>query len=308
MNRRRFLAFTTPATLALIGATRTAQQQPQSCAALLWSRLLVADGNSISANWPARDGAWPEHLTWPNQIMREPWFVDNGFGLVNMAIKGCNILDMSERAPMGVDKLARGADEAYIVVWELTNTMYYWTVSETFHFHANYCKARKAAGYRVLIGTGISRDNAHFNIPNGYTWADMQELNNMIRTYWFDFADGLLDFAGIPELGGEFSWQDAAMFVDGVHLTDAGSALAKAVVLAELQRQVASSATATPGPTVTATQTPQPTETATSTPTATPQPMDTIVATIAPRDTATAQPNVQSVAIGQPYFMPIVER
>lgn len=277
----------TPAVVGLLGVNRAV--------AAPVSRLLVSDGNSISANWPARSGAWPTYRTWPNQIVDDPWMAANGFGVVNMAIKGCNMLDMSERAPMGVDKLAGLASETYVVVWELTNTMYYWGGEQTFHMHANYCLARRAAGHRVLIGTGISRNNeATYHIPTGYTWPQMLALNNMLRTYAPWFADGVVDFAAIPELGGEFSWQNTTMFFDHVHLTDAGSALCKAVVLAELQRQVAASATAAPEPTMTATA----------------QPMPMIVATVAPAATATAtvQPNVQSVATGQRYYMPIAGR
>lgn len=262
MNRRTFFKLT--ALTTLLNPTQP-QRANASCAAPPWERLLAVDGNSISANLPARGGGLPPYRTWPTQLQDEPWMHERGFGLVNFSIKGTNIQAMSERASGGVDALGHAAQETYIAVWELTNTKYYWSISDTFHMHANYCKARRAAGFKVLVGTCISRNNEPvYHIPTGFTWLEMLELNNMIRTYSRDFADGVLDFAAVPQLGDEYAWQDTSIFFDHVHLTDAGSALCKDVVLAELQRQVAGSATATPEPTATATSTSTPTATATA--------------------------------------------
>jgi hypothetical protein len=197
-------------------------------------RLLIVEGNSISAHWP-------NYTTWPDQIRIVPWMRLNGFDVLNLAVSGSGINAMAARAgAVDAHLQLSGYDEFWLVVWEYTNTMTDGRgVQATYDQTRAYVEARRAAGFRVLIGTGISRDQmAVYHQPTGFTWDDMQRLNQMTRETWPQFADGLIDFGAIPELGSQDAPANRAMLWDAVHPTDAASALMRDAVLAELQSRI----------------------------------------------------------------------
>lgn len=218
MNRRDFLhvAGLTP---ALFAGSPPARR-----------RLLITEGNSLTS---MGNGGY----SWPQRIVVEPWIRRLGLGVVNIAIGGATIDDIVQRAPL-VDSLAGLADESYLLLFELTNTMRanHGDVQATYDKHRAYCLGRRALGYKVFIGTGISRNQEiYYQQPTNFTHAQMCDLNNQIRQSYHDFADGLIDFAAISELGDENACLNLRYFWDGVHLTGEGLNLVMGATLKMMQ-------------------------------------------------------------------------
>lgn len=199
MNRRTMLK-------AAIYLPFVALQSPEP------TRLIICDGNSLSARW--RDlSDWPTMLA----SLVAPSYV------VNTGTLSIDIGDCRQRAPKVIDTLVGLVDETWVIIWEGTNHLYWGhSVAENYAEHVAYCLERKAAGIdRVFVGTIISRE------PNNaqYSFAQRHEFNDLLRQNWRSFADGLLDFDAIPQLGADDAWANTDYFRDGVHLADAGSAL-----------------------------------------------------------------------------------
>lgn len=223
MNRRRFIQ-----SLSVLPAAVWPQAARRDR-----RRLLVIEGNSLSS-------MGNEATVWPQHLAVQPWMRQMRFGVVNCALGGATIAHIARRAQM-VDSLAGVAEENWLLVFELTNTLRQnlGDVQATYDQHRAYCQARRALGFRVLIGTGISRNQELFyGTPTNFTHAQMTQLNDLIRDTYREFADGVVDFAAVPELGREDAPLNTTYFWDGVHLTGAGYALVLQTLLAELQRRV----------------------------------------------------------------------
>ncbi len=190
------------------------------------SRLLIADGNSISDD-PAPVYASGGFRSWPYWIMNQ-----TSTPIVNTAVGATDIAECRQRAPINVDKLYGVALQTWVIIWEGTNHLSRngGNVAATYAQHVSYCNERKAAGAtKVYIGTIISREPSV-----GYSIAQKNAFNTLLRNNWSFFCDGLLDFASIPQLGGDTSYADTNYFYDGIHPTDAGSKLLADYVIAQL--------------------------------------------------------------------------
>lgn len=203
MNRRTFLA----TSLAALTGTIPALPRP--------SRLIICDGNSITDYTPPYiNGNW---RPWPY------WLAETGHCVVNTAVGATDIAECRQRAPVAVDTLVGLAPETWCVIFEGTNYLNrHPDVQAAYQQHVQYCQERKAAGVdKVFIGTIIDR------APGGLAYTDAQrwEFNDLIRANFASFADGVIDFAAISEMGPDGTWADSRYFWDGIHPTDTGSRL-----------------------------------------------------------------------------------
>lgn len=80
-----------------------------------------------------------------------------------------------------------------------------------------YCKARQTVGWKVFVATMLSR--------GGFD-AGKNAYNDLIRANWTTYADALVDFAAIPQLGADGAFANLTYFqAGGLHPTPAGEAL-----------------------------------------------------------------------------------
>lgn len=185
--------------------------------------LIICDGNSITS--PRRG-----YTDWPYTLA-----IMTSIPTVNVAVSSNDIADCRSRAGVAVDRLVGLSDETWVIIWEGTNYLRTTgNVQECYDQHVAYCQERRAAlrqaqrpvggracRGRVLIGTIISREPTNAI----YTLEQRHEFNDLLRQGWPSFADGLLDFASIPELGADDAWMNPTYFFDGIHLADPGSEL-----------------------------------------------------------------------------------
>jgi hypothetical protein len=82
---------------------------------------------------------------------------------------------------------------------------------------AAYCDARRAAGFKVALGTMPPRTDATHNA--------IRALVNVIYRTWVGVhVDAIIDYAADPVMGPDAAASDTALYRDGVHPTPAGYA------------------------------------------------------------------------------------
>ena len=81
-----------------------------------------------------------------------------------------------------------------------------------------YATIARRTGFRVVVCTVTPRRSFTPAIE-----AERRSLNAMIVGGWRDFADGLVDLAGDPVLGGPNAIGNEHVYIsDGIHFTDYG--------------------------------------------------------------------------------------
>lgn len=170
--------------------------------------VVAFDGNSLTFGARASEGE-----AYPDQVLRDRRLkIDTS---ANFGVLAQNMAAMLEDDDQ-VDALF--APGGIVVVWEGTNDLYFGaTAEESLNRLRTYCERRRAAGWKVLVGTVLPRSD-----PG--TPADFEEqrvaLNAGIRDEWSSFADGVMDVAADQRLG---TPSDGDYYSDDlVHLTDDG--------------------------------------------------------------------------------------
>lgn len=164
---------------------------------------VVIVGNSLSAT-----SSWPELLA-----------TDLGWGATvtfdNDAISGQKMQEIIEDAA-ATDALLGGGLNV-LVVWEITNDMYYGGQHpHCFHRLLRYCADRQIAGWTVVVLTTTPRSDAG-TPPAHEAWR--LDVNTLIRNWWNTFATAMVDVAADTRLDDE---TDATYYLDLVHMTTAG--------------------------------------------------------------------------------------
>ena len=175
--------------------------------------LVVFDGCSLVA-----DTGLDEADTMPAQVMA---LLPKELEGVNLGVPGQTTQMMQADAAAEVDALARGRRSPVLVVWEGTNDLAYGTdppfdAEAAYRHLAAYCRARRAAGFRVVLLTVLPREgSAEFETAR-------TALNDRLRAGWRGFADGLADVAADGAVGRAGAEFDERYYRDTVHLTAAG--------------------------------------------------------------------------------------
>jgi lysophospholipase L1-like esterase len=175
--------------------------------------LVVFDGCSL-----VMDTGLGEADMMPAQVAA---LLQPGLESVNLGVPGQTTQMMLADAAAQVDPLAEGRGDPVLVVWEGTNDLMYGTdppfdAEAAYRHLASYCRARRRAGYRVVVLTVLPREgSAEFE-------AARTELNAGLRAAWRSFADGLADVAADEVIGRAGAEFDEVYYRDTVHLTPAG--------------------------------------------------------------------------------------
>ncbi len=186
--------------------------------------LLVCDGNSLT---------WMSN-SYPSQI--EPLLESMGVHtrVVNRGIGGDTTEGMILDAPRDVDPFYSSMyEDNIVVVWEGPNDIYYNDDgAAAYQRLVTCCRARKAAGFKVVILTVLPCSSpsypADFNTQRAV-------CNSLIRANWPTFADALADVAADNRIGDDGDSDNATYYVDRLHMTTAGYAIVTGIVLDALR-------------------------------------------------------------------------
>jgi hypothetical protein len=195
-------------------------------------RIVVVEGNSLSANNPSAYG-WP--VCWPTRLAAGEWAQRNAMNVVNVAIGATGLEECFDRAPLFVDWLRPLAAWGCVVLIEGGNDIGQRdprTGASAYAKTVRYCQDRRAAGWRVLVGTITNRTNVW---PPSW-WDEAKAYNVLLRESWRAFADGLVDLAGVPELGNDNAADDPHYFHDKIHYADAAMDIVHGMVERELAK------------------------------------------------------------------------
>lgn len=194
--------------------------------------IIVADGNSITWGSPTGTSA-----AYPAILAVDTFFSNRSVTFYNEALGGHKWSDMQADAVSTIDSKYSGSVLSVCIAWEGTNQLYYSgaSVSDAYNRAVDYCTARRAVGFKVIVATMPHAEPAADPTPNGQSTAQYiawsQEYNAKIRAYWPYFADGFIDF----EADSRFDNYDATYYqTDKVHLKTAGNTAMAELVKAAL--------------------------------------------------------------------------
>jgi lysophospholipase L1-like esterase len=193
---------------------------------------IVCDGNSLTAGVGAGAGE-----SYPEQMLTL-------YGTTNMTVKdygvgGQTTRDMIADADTEIDPQFNSERvDNILVAWEILND---WAVSTgtdsqtptvasqlTVDRLWEYCDARKAAGWKVVILTVLP---ANYSVGQVLFDAQRATVNTRIREEWHLHADAMADVADDPDIGVSEAYLNPAFFdEDEVHLNAAGYAKVAAIV------------------------------------------------------------------------------
>lgn len=141
--------------------------------------------------------------------------------IVNYGVGGQTTAQMLADAASQVD-IPLNKDKSYNIVfcWEGINDLYYnATIQQCFDNIKNYCLARRAYGFKVVVGSLTPRTN--IGTPADYEQKRLA-VNDLIRANYTTFADALVDIGGDANMGVTGASANTTYYEDLVHFTTTG--------------------------------------------------------------------------------------
>ncbi len=113
-----------------------------------------------------------------------------------------------------------------------TNDLYFGaTAAQTITRIQTYWAARQAFGWQTVAYTILPRSNA--GTPGSFA-TDRATVNTWIRANWHTYCAALADLAVDPTIGPDGAETNPTYYMDLVHPTAAGAAIAAGIVLAAI--------------------------------------------------------------------------
>lgn len=174
-----------------------------------FNALIVFDGNSMTA------GAYSSYPATTVSALVGTWTAHN-FG-----VSGQTTIEMIADAAAQIDSLYDPDMLKNVVVfWEVTNDLKLGaTRADAQARMVQYCQARKAAGWSVVVLTILPRTQV--GLPETFE-DDRIAINSYILANYASFADAVADVASDSRIGDYGDSNDTTYFYDGVHMTTAG--------------------------------------------------------------------------------------
>lgn len=197
---------------------------------LYQKKLMVCCGNSQTSGQGSSGGAGQDQSTTGTNMPARIWNALSATWDVRVdAYPGRYLSQMIAESPTCADMMQNKAGVRKVaLVWETTNTLMNTTsTATTLSQLQTYCLARKAAGFSVLVGTCLNRGDGYANFNT-----DRQTVNTSILANFATYADGVVDFAAVPEL--QTITNTTYFNADQIHLTDAGYQKAADTVTAKI--------------------------------------------------------------------------
>jgi len=139
----------------------------------------------------------------------------------NFGVGGQTVLSMSGDAATQIDPLIDTARLNIVALLGGTNDIKLGAASSTTAYNriVAYCTARRAAGWKVVVGTILPRDptDAGANFET-----DRQAVNTSIRANWATFADALADVGADATIGAAGAQTNTVYYSDLIHPTTLG--------------------------------------------------------------------------------------
>jgi len=144
----------------------------------LTDAVIVCDGNSLTA------GGYGGTYTYPQLLSQQSGFETADF--YNFGVSGQQTSQMSSDAASQIDVLINGSVENILIAWEVGNDIYYnGDATAAYTRFRDYCLARQAAGWRVIVLTCPARTQTTVfgDNPSQYE-TKLQAANTLLLANW----------------------------------------------------------------------------------------------------------------------------
>jgi len=187
---------------------------------LRYKSLIVFDGNSMT------DATYSSYPATTVAALTDTWTSQN-FG-----VSGQTTIEMIADAAAQIDVLYdTNMLKNVVVFWEVANDLYFGaTRADAQARMVQYCQARQAAGWKVVVLTLLPRSKF-----DTLTYEDDRTaINSYIRANYATFADAVADVAGDSRIGDNGDCDDTTYYTDGCHMTTAGYNIVAEIVAATI--------------------------------------------------------------------------
>lgn len=189
----------TVAVAAVATPTAVARVTPITTPSATATTPLIMFVGSETTNAPYTN----EADSYPGQVIQ--MLLPTKYDYAKAGISHTTAATLGSQAPKTVDPFYSPARSKNIVVmWEGQSDLYQGAdVEAAYTSLVNFCKARKAVGWKVVVLTLPPRalDNLDVVPARAHYEADRQTINTRLRANWSNFADALADVAANPEIG-----------------------------------------------------------------------------------------------------------
>jgi lysophospholipase L1-like esterase len=188
---------------------------------LLETANVVIDGNSINTF----------NVNYGYMTVVRASLLARGTTVSNVAVSARNTTTMIADAAAQVTPKVVAGKANVLIVMEGTNQMVGSTATPAASLMRDYCLARKAEGWYIVLVTAPPID---FN--GGNEVANTSQYNNILRQGWREYANYFVDMVALlPQLALPNGKVDKTLFPDGLHPNTTGGALMANVLLANLR-------------------------------------------------------------------------
>lgn len=191
------------------------------------SKLIVMDGDSLTRGSGASADLSDNY---PAQLAG---LLSTSYDLINTGVGGQTTTDMIADAATEIDPLLtwRPRTSGLVVFWNTNDLFFSASVADTQARIQSYCTARRAVGWKCIVGTILPRSSV--GTPGTYE-ANRLLVNQWIRDNWATFADGFFDPAADSRIGDAGDELNPAFYNDPAHLNGAGYAIVAGLVKAQV--------------------------------------------------------------------------
>jgi len=180
--------------------------------------LIIFDGDSMTYGNGSTDGQ--------NYPFQTQTLLGINATYQNLGVPGQTVLQMDNDADIQIDTEYLSSRTTNIIsLFGGTNDIAQDPNQDaitTYNRIVSYSQARRAAGFKVIVNTILPRSEGLYSISKSEFETTRQTVNNLIRTNWKTFADGISDIASDSNIGQLNDSDNLTYYVDGIHLTNNG--------------------------------------------------------------------------------------
>jgi lysophospholipase L1-like esterase len=185
---------------------------------------IIFDGNSLTAGLGSTGGN-----DYPAQLIASLTALGiTGITYQNFGVSSQTTQMMAADAAAQVDTQKRAGVENILFAWEVGNDIYFNGNAATAETDfKNYCLARKAAGWKVIIiGLTPRNQSTDFGDTISSYNAKLLAADTWLKANYATFADAFVDIRADSRLN---DYTNTTYYYDGIHFKDAGYAVVAAL-------------------------------------------------------------------------------
>lgn len=186
-----------------------------------YANQVIFDGNSMT------DGSTSSYPATTVAALTGTWYSRN-FGVSGQTTTQMISDGVSQIDPFYDSRVTNNV----LVAWEATNELKLGvSATDAYNNLVAYCRARKNAGFKVVVPTILPRSES--GTPEDFN-TKRATVNTNIRNNYASFATAIADVAANTDIGEDGDSENATYYTDKVHMTTAGYNIVAGIVKAAI--------------------------------------------------------------------------